>query len=70
MAPLSMIENSIIHQYTLINSITEKLGLSMSLNEQGWVVKDHQDHCLLMNIQQVPREIGALEEKLRRVFFN
>ncbi len=68
MAPLSLIENSIIYQYTLISSITEKLGLNMSLNEEGWVVRDHNEHFLVMSTRQVPKEVGALEEKLRRVF--
>ncbi|MDX2505382.1 MAG: hypothetical protein QNL62_13025 [Gammaproteobacteria bacterium] len=66
---LSAIKNSLIQQHTLLKGITEKLGLRMGISEQGWVVRDHQDHLLIMNSHQVPDEIGALEEKLRRIFF-
>lgn len=66
---LNVMQNSLIQQHTLLKSITEKLGLRIGVSEEGWVVTDHLDHRLIMNTQQVPNEIGALEDKLRRVFF-
>ncbi|MCU7940703.1 MAG: hypothetical protein KZQ64_09155 [gamma proteobacterium symbiont of Bathyaustriella thionipta] len=70
MITLNSVENSFIQQHVTLSSITQKLGLSMDLSDLGWVVKDPQDRTLLMTSKQVPKEIGALEEKLRRVFFN
>ena len=66
---INAVQNSLIQQHAILKGITEKLGLNMGISEEGWVVKDHQDHLLIMNSRQVPSEIGALEEKLRRIFF-
>ncbi len=70
MNTLSSVEYSFIQQHMTLTSITQKLGLTMELNESGWVVKDPQERSLLMTNHQLPKEIGALEEKLRRVFLN
>jgi len=70
MTTLSSVEYSFIQQHMTLTSVTQKLGLTMDLNESGWVVKDPQERSLLMSSQQLPMEIGALEEKLRRVFLN
>ena len=70
MTTLSSIENSFIQQHVTLSSITQKLGLSVDLSDLGWVVKDHRERTLLMTSRQVPKEIGELEEKLRRVFLN
>ena len=70
MTTLSSVEYSFIQQHMTLASITQKLGLTMDLNESGWIVKDPQERSLLMTRHQLPREIGALEEKLRRVFLN
>lgn len=70
MSTLASIEHSFIQQHMTLASITQKLGLTMDLNESGWIVKDPQERSLLMTRHQLPKEIGALEEKLRRVFLN
>ncbi len=70
MTTLSSVEYSFIQQHMTLASITQKLGLSVDLNESGWIVKDPMERSLLMTRQQLPKEIGALEEKLRRVFLN
>ena len=70
MSYLNIIENSLLQQHALLKGINEQLGLHVSISEQGWIVKDHQEHVLILPTRQVPGEIGALEEKLRRVFFN
>lgn len=70
MTTLSSIDNSFIQQHVTLSCITQKLGLSVDLSDSGWVVKDPQERTLLMTSRQVPKEIGALEEKLRRVFLN
>jgi len=70
MTTLSSVEYSLIQQHMTLASITQKLGLTMDLSESGWVVKDPMERSLLMTHQQLPKEIGALEEKLRRVFLN
>lgn len=70
MSSLNSVENSFIQQHVTLKGITEKLGLSMSLSQAGWVVKDPLDRSMLMTSQQFPKEIGALEEKLRRIFLN
>ena len=70
MRTLSSVEYSFIQQHMTLTSITQKLGLTMDLNESGWVVKDPQERSLLMTRNQIPKEIGALEEKLRYIFLN
>ncbi len=70
MTTLSSVEYSFIQQHMTLASITQKLGLTMDLNESGWVVKDPHDRSLLMSSRQFPKEIGALEEKLRNIFLN
>jgi len=70
MTTLTNIECSFIQQHMTLTSITQKLGLTMDLNESGWIVKDPMERSLLMTRQQLPKEIGALEEKLRRIFLN
>lgn len=70
MSSLNSVENSFIQQHVTLKGITEKLGLSMSLSQAGWVVKDPLERSMLMTSQQFPKEIGALEEKLRRIFLN
>ncbi len=70
MTTLPSVEYSFIQQHMTLASITQKLGLTMDLNESGWVVKDPLERSLLMTRHQLPKEIGALEEKLRRVFLN
>ena len=67
---LNSIRNSLIEQHIILKVVTDKLGLSMSLNEAGWLVKDPYEHSMLMTRQQLPREAGALEDKLRRVFLS
>ena len=66
---LMSIERSIIQQHAILMGITQKLGLSMELSESGWVVKDPMNRSLLMTTRQFPDGMGALEDKLRRVFF-
>ncbi len=70
MQSLNSIQNSLIEQHIILKGVTDKLGLSMSLNEAGWLVKDPYEHSMLMTRQQLPTETGALEDKLRRVFLN
>jgi len=70
MSNLYSIERSFIQQHVTLSGITQKLGLSMSLSESGWIVKDPLERILVMTAQQVPEEIGALEDKLRRVFLS
>ncbi|MCN4144729.1 MAG: hypothetical protein LC437_06655 [Thiohalomonas sp.] len=70
MTILSSIENSFIQQHVTLSLYYPKLGLSVDLTDSGWVVKDPQERTLLMSSRQVPKEIAALEEKLRRVFLN
>ncbi|GEM_PF-5687748 len=70
MLKLNSIENSFIQQHAILSGITQKLGLHMSLNDAGWVVTDPLQRCLVMTARQIPKEAGALEDKLRRVFFN
>jgi hypothetical protein len=70
MSILNNVENSFMQQHVILSGITKKLGLSMTLGESGWVVSDPMQRSLIMNSRQVPSEMGALEEKLRRVFFN
>ncbi|MCW8929881.1 MAG: hypothetical protein OQL19_06550 [Gammaproteobacteria bacterium] len=70
MKNLNSIENSFIEQHVILSGITQKLGLNMSLGESGWVVTDPMERTLIMTTRQVPNEMGALEDKLRRVFFN
>lgn len=70
MSSLNSVENSFIQQHVTLKGITEKLGLSMSLSQSGWVVTDPLERSMLMTSQQFPKEIGALEEKLRRIFLN
>lgn len=70
MSHLNSAKNSFIQQHVILMGITQKLGLSMELNETGWVVRDPMDRALIMTSRQIPEEMGALEDKLRRVFFN
>lgn len=70
MKSLNSVETSFIQQHVSLSGITRKLGLSMNLCESGWVVSDPMQRTLIMTSNQVPDEIGALEDKLRRVFFN
>ena len=69
MNQLISVERSFIQQHVTLLGITRKLGLSMELNESGWVVRDPMDRALLMTTRQFPDGMGALEDKLRRVFF-
>lgn len=66
---LKSIECSFIQQHAILAGITQKLGLTMELNETGWVVRDPANRALLMTTRQFPDGMGALEDKLRRVFF-
>ena len=68
MLSLNSVENSFIQQHVTLSGITQKLGLTMSLGESGWVVSDPMHRTLIMTSRQLPNEIGALEDKLRRVF--
>ena len=70
MSHLNSVKRSFIQQHVILMGITQKLGLSMELNETGWVVKDPMDRALIMTSRQIPEEMGAIEDKLRRVFFN
>ena len=70
MIHLNSIEHSFIQQHVTLAGITQKLGLSISLNESGWIVSDPMNRSLMMTPGQVPQEMGALEDKLRRVFMN
>ena len=70
MTTLNSVERSFIQQHVTLAGITQKLGLNMSLNEAGWVVTDPMNRCLTMTPRQMPQEMGALEDKLRRVFMN
>lgn len=70
MSDLNSVENSFIQQHVTLAGITQKLGLNMSLGELGWVVSDPMQRSLIMTSRQVPDEMGALEDKLRRVFFS
>jgi hypothetical protein len=70
MMHLNSVENSFIQKHVSISGITQKLGLNMNLCEAGWVVSDPLNRQLLMTPSQVPQEMGALEDKLRRVFLN
>jgi len=70
MLSINSVENSFIQQHVTLSGITQKLGLSISLGDLGWVVSDPMQRSLIMTSRQVPNEIGALEDKLRRVFFS
>ena len=70
MSGINSVENSFIQQHVTLSGITQKLGLRMSLGELGWVVSDPMQRSLIMTSRQVPDEMGALEDKLRRVFFS
>lgn len=70
MLSLNSVESSFIQQNVTLSGITQKLGLTMSLGDLGWVVSDPMQRTLIMTFRQVPNEIGALEDKLRRVFFS
>jgi len=70
MLSINSVNNSFIQQHVTLSGITQKLGLSMSLGELGWIVSDPMQRSLIMTSRQVPNEIGALEDKLRRVFFS
>ena len=70
MLALNSVENSFIQQHVSLSGITQKLGLRMTLGELGWIVSDPMQRTLIMTSKQVPKEMGALEDKLRRVFFS
>ena len=70
MLDLKSIESSFLQQHVTLSGITQKLGLNMSLGELGWIVSDPMQRTLIMTSRQVPNEMGALEDKLRRVFFS
>lgn len=70
MAYLNSVERSFIQQHVTLAGITQKLGLNMTLDESGWIVSDPMNRSLTMSPGQVPEEMGALEDKLRRVFMN
>ncbi len=67
---LNSVESSLIEQHFTLKAITEKLGLSMRLSPSGWLVQDPYERSMLMTRQQLPKEAGALEDKLRRVFLS
>ena len=70
MSGLNSVESSLIEQHFTLKAITEKLGLSMRLSPSCWLVQDPYERSMLMTRQQLPKEAGALEDKLRRVFLS
>ena len=70
MQTLNSVANSLIEQHITLKGVTEKLGLSLHLSPSGWLVQDPCKRSMLMTRQQLPKEAGALEDKLRRVFIS